>query len=473
MISSTLFAINYKDKFKKMKMKVTALVIIILLSIHQNANAQFGKKLKEAITGNTTTTNENSGSVEEEKVKNVGKSFTISTKFGDVKYDIDISAVMIAENKSADATTQHFLTTTKKQYVFHSITVDKNNATTKMEKTIVNKNQVAYCANTNKLNDNSYEVKIYLLSQANMKRINAGETESNPSENQLVLYTNTIEKANSLLSTILGKEVNGSILNTFVYTTGDGNIVKTSAKAFWSLRDGILYFESLASEKALRVTYFEINTDANSNSTYLVKVTVIPYDAIGEYKNFSFEGKDAYLPLKKSITKVIYDKQEASTNEIINDRFRLAANNFGSVLTNEYCTIVSQQLSSDQKAKFKKEIQEPIVAKRLAEEKEAERLYQESKNNNSNSSSSSSSSSSKSSTTKTEAKEIRIEMQNTSSETIYLKFEGGTYGSSYINKGTVVSYNLKPGGKILNKKTVAVYISYSENLKPNSRIKIQ
>ena len=96
-------------------MKVTALVIIILLSIHQNANAQFGKKLKEAITGNTTTTNENSGSVEEEKVKNVGKSFTISTKFGDVKYDIDISAVMIAENKSADATTQHFLTTTKKQ----------------------------------------------------------------------------------------------------------------------------------------------------------------------------------------------------------------------------------------------------------------------------------------------------------------------------------------------------------------------
>lgn len=88
MISSTLFAINYKDKFKKMKMKVTALVIIILLSIHQNANAQFGKKLKEAITGNTTTTNENSGSVEEEKVKNVGKSFTISTKFGDVKYTL-------------------------------------------------------------------------------------------------------------------------------------------------------------------------------------------------------------------------------------------------------------------------------------------------------------------------------------------------------------------------------------------------
>ncbi|MGB4774772.1 MAG: hypothetical protein WBP45_06355, partial [Daejeonella sp.] len=249
-------------------MKTRLLVMVLLTGIiTQNANAQLLKKIKEKVAAGAAPSQNSSaapadGNADEEKVKNIGQSYTIKTSNGDVKYDIDKSAEIIAENKSADGTTKHFLTTTKKQYVFHSITTDNNNAVTKMEKTIVNKNQIAYCANTTKYTEGQYEVRIYLLSRPNKKRIELGSnTESEISELKMVLFTNTVEKANALISSILGKDVNGSQLNSFVYTTGDGNVVKTSAPPFWSLRDGQLYFESLPKEKALRVTYLEINVD--------------------------------------------------------------------------------------------------------------------------------------------------------------------------------------------------------------------
>jgi hypothetical protein len=447
-------------------MKNLIIVLICLMCITLNTNAQLFKKLKEKVAGATTSTqntqsSQTDGNVEEDKVKNIGNSYTIKTDYGDIKYDIDKSAEIIAENKSAESTTQHFLTTTKKQYVFHSITTDKNNAATKMEKTVVNKNQIAYCANTAKYVEGQYEVTIFLLSSPIKKRIEVGNNaERDVAELKLVLYTNTVEKANSLISSILGKDVNGSQVHKFIYITGDGKVIKTSANPFWSLRDGQLYFESLPSEKALRVTYFEINKDpGEKEGTYLVKVTLIPSDAIGDYKNFSFEGKDFYLPLKKSITKTIYDKQEAATTEVITDRFRLASNEFGSVVTNEYCNIVSQQLSADVKEKFKKEVQQPIVAKRLAEEKERERLYAESQRNSGSSGSGSSSSSGSSSKQKSE---FYVKLYNKSDVKVKVetrKAKGSGKSQFEVNPRNSVRSEVQVGGSVYVNGTLIATIT--------------
>ncbi|MBL7700913.1 MAG: hypothetical protein JNM14_01575 [Ferruginibacter sp.] len=283
-----------------------------------------------------------------------------------------------------------------------------------------------------------------------MKRIKAGEnTESDIPELKLVLYTNTAEKANALITAILGKDVNGSQLNSFVYTTGDNKVVKTSAAPFWSLKDGILYFESLPNEKALRVTYFEINVDDGyNNGIYLTKVTVIPGDAIGDYKNISVGEKDAFLPLKKPVTKTIYDKQAAATTETISEKFRLVANSFGSALTNEYCNIVGQQLAADVKEKFKKEIQQPIVAKRVAEEKERDRLYAESQRNSGSSGSGSSGSSGSSSKQKSE---FHVKLRNKSDAKLSVETraaKGSSKSQFEVNQRNTVSKEVQVGGSI-------------------------
>lgn len=369
-----------------MKLVITAVLLTASL-FSQSSQAQLLRKLKEKVAGSPSQSQgsgtSQDGRVAEEKVKNVGNSFSIKTNYGVVKYDIDQSAEVLADFATAEGRTRHFLTTTKKQYVLHSISSDKNDVTTMMEKTVVNKEQIAYCANTRKYVDGQFVVSIFLQSQANQKRIRLGDNvESDVSSFQFTLYAKSAEQANQLLSTLLGKDLAGTQLNTFVYTTGDGKIVRTGAKPFWVLQDGQLYLESLPREKALRVTYVEINMYGGENrADYLVKVTVIPSDAIGDYRQFSFEGKDFYLPLKKAVTKTIYDKQASPTTETITERFRLASNNFGSEITNEYCTIVSEQLPADVREKFKREVQQPIVAKRLAEEKERDRLYAESQRN--------------------------------------------------------------------------------------------
>ncbi|MBL7700912.1 MAG: hypothetical protein JNM14_01570 [Ferruginibacter sp.] len=103
------------------KLVLFTLSVCCLFAISNNANAQLLKKLKEK-AGATTSQNASAndagsqepGAAEEDKVKNAGKSYTINTSYGDVKYDIDKSAEMIAESKSADGTTQHFLTTYEK-----------------------------------------------------------------------------------------------------------------------------------------------------------------------------------------------------------------------------------------------------------------------------------------------------------------------------------------------------------------------
>lgn len=68
--------------------------------------------------------------------------------------------------------------------------------------------------------------------------------------------------------------------------------------------------------------------------------------------------------------------------------------------------------------------------------------------------------------------EIQIEVQNTSKSQIFVKYEGSVRGSSFLGAGTVTRYKVKPGDKILDKKTGAVLVSVTSSTKANQRFKI-
>ena len=80
-------------------------------------------------------------------------------------------------------------------------------------------------------------------------------------------------------------------------------------------------------------------------------------------------------------------------------------------------------------------------------------------------------------TTKTvkEAKEkssdIQIEVQNTSKEQVFVKYEGTVKGSSFLGAGTVTRYKVQAGDKILNKKTGAVLVAVTASTKAGQRFK--
>jgi hypothetical protein len=74
--------------------------------------------------------------------------------------------------------------------------------------------------------------------------------------------------------------------------------------------------------------------------------------------------------------------------------------------------------------------------------------------------------------TKEDVTEITIEVQNTSKEQIFVKYDGGINGSSFLGAGTVTRYKAKPGAKILNKKTGAVLVEVTAATKSGVRFKI-
>jgi hypothetical protein len=66
---------------------------------------------------------------------------------------------------------------------------------------------------------------------------------------------------------------------------------------------------------------------------------------------------------------------------------------------------------------------------------------------------------------------IRIEVQNTTKEQVFVKYEGSVKGSSFLGAGTVTSYKVQPGDKILNKKTGAVLVAVPAGTKDGQRFK--
>jgi hypothetical protein len=450
-------------------MKKISLIFILILSLGFNAQAQFLKKLKEKInnatTGNTEATKSES-TKDEEKISKVGKTFTIRGKEGNKNYEVADNAELLFEEPIHNGKMQYYFTNGKKQYVINVVTIDNSNNAIEIEKSFVNKTQIANVVQSYQYNDGKIiKIEFYLNGDGQLVRQKQDGYDGSMGMDKFILYANTAKKANELQSLLLGKDMNGSTLNTFAYVTGDGKVVKTSSKPFWSLRDGALYFESLQNEKSLRVTYFENNTDlANKTSSYLVKVTNIPSASIGNYNQVSIGEKDAYLPLSKPVTKIIYDNLKSPTTEEVSDKFKIATNGLNSGLTNEYCNIVIQQLPANQKDKFRTEIQQPTVATRLKAEQEAERRYQESKlnnatNNNSNNTSSSSSNSSPSKNKKEEtknnnsssnakAKNITIKVKNDTGEEVNV-FNQGSGGNYRLQKNIITTIKMDEGDKLL------------------------
>jgi len=383
-------------------MRNLILMFVACFFVMTNVSAQLGKKLKDKVNNATNALQNNNNTQEpakEEKAGKVLKSYTVKGKNGDGVYDITENDELIFENKyDGGGGRFQYLRMGKKQFVVTELLINSSNEATMGKKTIVNKNQLANCV-TSFGGKGAITLKFYLNTEANWTADDAGLIPRNASESYMELFANTEQKANALQAKILGVEIAGNELNTFAYVAGDGTVIKTTASALWSYGDGVLYFESLANEKALRVTYFENNLDLVwKKASHLVKVTKIPADAIGDYKKVMLGEQEATFPLTKTVNKVIYKDQEKPTTEEISGNFKITANQYNSGLTNSYCNTLVQQLPENTKDKFRKEIQEPRVEALVKAEKEAAFAAQEArnaKNLSSNSSSSNTSSNSK------------------------------------------------------------------------------
>jgi hypothetical protein len=434
-------------------MKKISLVFILFLSLGFNAQAQLLKKLKDKVTnaGNKTENSQPQSAGGEEKISKVGKTFTIRGKEGNKNYEIADNAELLFEEPVYNGKMQYYFTNGKKQYAINIVTIDNSNNAIEIEKTFVNKTQIANVVQSYPYNDGkNIKIEFYLNGEAQLVRQKQDGYDGSMGMGKFTLYANSAEKANALQSSILGKDMKGAVLNTFAYVTGDGKVVKTSSKPFWILRDGALYFESLQNEKSLRVTYFENNTSmVDGVYSYLVKVTNIPSESIGNYNQVSIGEKDAYLPLSKPVTKIIYDNLKSPTTEEISDKFKIATNGLDSRLTNEFCNVVIQQLPASQKEKFRAEIQQPTVAARLKAEQEAERRYQESKLNNNNSNTNSSNTTSN---TSTKAKtEFWVTLRNKSNNAIEIVIhskKGGSRTETTLGSRNGRRFKVEVGGKV-------------------------
>ena len=385
------------------KISIYLATIICLTFICTNANAQLLKKLKEKVNAAASgTTNNGEGkkadeTAGEEKISKVGKTFTIKGKDGNKNYDIADNAEMILEEKVSNGTMQYYFTNGKKQYTSNIVTIDKDNNVLEIKKFFINKDQIENCMQSYKSSDNSIRIKFFTKSTPiGIRQSQDGYEGTATSEGTFDLYTNTAKKANELQSLVLGAAMNGDVLNTFAYVTGDGKVIKTSVKPLWELQ-GALYLEVLEKEKAYRVTYFEDNnTDTrHGHLGYLTKVTMVPFESIGAYNAVELGSTEVYLPLKKPVTKTIWVNSDNPTTEVITDKLKAVANNFNSTLTNEYCNIIVKAFPANVQAKFKNEIQAPRVAalaKQEAEAAEAARIARLEREQAGNESSSSASS---------------------------------------------------------------------------------
>ena len=462
-------------------MKKIIIALICVTFICTNVNAQLFKKLKEKVNAAASGATNNGDSKKgdetkgEEKISKVGKTFTIKGKEGNKNYDIADNAEMILEEKVSNGTMQYYFTNGKKQYTTNIVTLDRDNNVLEIKKFFINKDQIENCMQSYKSSDNSIRIKFFAKSApVGISNSQNGYEGSATSEGTFDLYTNTAKKANELQTLLLGKDINGDVLNTFAYVTGDGKVVKTTVKPLWEQQGG-LYLEVLEKEKAYRVTYFEDNnTDTrHGHLGYLTKVTMVPFESIGAYNAVELGSTEVYLPLKKPVTKTIWVNSDNPTTEVITDKLKAVANNFNSTLTNEYCNIIVKAFPANVQAKFKNEIQAPRVAalaKQEAEAAEAARIARE-QGGDESSSGSSTSSSSKKKTEKTTSDEIRIDVQNTTGEQVFVTYEGSVRGSSYLNPGTVTGYKVKPGDQIINKKTKAVLVSVTSSTKSGQRFK--
>jgi hypothetical protein len=447
------------------KLILLSVAVLGLAGFTNNANAQLLKKLKEKVAGNngSSQTGSSPSTIKEEKAGKVLNTYTLKGKIGDLVIDITENDEIVYDNRTGVSGTVQYLRTSKSQFTVSTLTFNNSNQLTKGEKTVISKKQLANCMQAIG-NEGNIELRFYLKNDGILQRLEVGEDiVRDLEENYASIRTTSAEKANSIQSKILDKEIKGAALNRFTYITGDGTTITTLANSFWGYRDGALYFESLENEKALRVTYFEINYDiAFHKTSYLVKVTTIPASAIGDYKKITVVDKDALLPLIKPVNKVIYKEQEKPTTEEIQDNFKITANSFNSEMLNNYYTIVGKQLGANA-AKFKKEVQEPSVAAKIKAEKDFEEKYYTKSIPSASSNSQGSSTSTTSSSNATKAKsDVVVKLINKSDNKLNIIIYAPTgSGKSIfdINPRSTNEKRLKVGSKVSVNGTVVLTIT--------------
>lgn len=218
--------------------------------------------------------------------------------------------------------------------------------------------------------------------------------------------------------------------------------------------------------------------DVQNDNLIFTDVSFLGYDEYRQFNNISIDEiplvsirdeNGIYPPepstfYEKGFASLIFFKQPTATN------WKYMSTTDGSVAKQEkgIAQAYYQFYSNKQETIYKaiaflksKGLKTSIVIPEVKEPKEE-----------SNTTSTKSSSSSKSSK-KDEVKEIKVELQNTSKEAIFLKYDGGVNGSTTIGAGMVTSFRCKLGAKISNKRTGIVYLVVDESTKPNSRVKIQ
>jgi hypothetical protein len=436
------------------KIVICAMAMVAILLNSVNVNAQLFKKLKEKINNAAGTGNQQSeapNNIKEEKAGKVLNTYTIKGKYNNMDLDITENDDLIYDTRTKLGGLVQYLRVGKKQIVVTNITFDESNQPIKGEKAVVNKSQFAKVAKA--LQSNGFiGIELFFNTDAIIKRLNVGETENNLDETFIQLFTSSVAKANAIQAKIFDKEIGGDKLNTFAYLTGDGTLITTTAPSLWGYRDGALYFESVDAEKALRVTYVEINKDmVYHKASYTVKVTKIPASSIGNYKDIKVSKTEALLPLTNTVTKVIYKDQEKATSENIQNNFKMTANDYNADLTNRYFSIVAKQLGADA-AKFKKEIQDPIIAARIKEEKDFEEKYYTKSVPSAQSSSNNTSSSSNSASSKKAKTDVRVRLVNESDRKIDVRYQAPratAQGRFSINSRSSAEQEFRVGSAIL------------------------
>ena len=468
--SRMLFGLSKKQIF-------TAVAILAFAMSSQNAQSQgFLQKLKDkvnnAVIGSSTETKKDDAASDEEKISKVGKSFVLRGKDGNKTYQIADNAEMILEETVSNGKRQYYFTNGKKQYTSNIVTLDKDNNLLEINKFFIDKDQIANCVQSSKSSDNSIKIKFFTKSvPVGIRQSQDGYQGTATTEGTFDLYANSAKKANELQSLLLGAAMNGDVLNTYAYVTGDGKVVKTSAKPFWEIQ-GALYLEVLEKEKVYRVTYFEDNnTDIrHGNQGYLTKVTIVPFESIGNYTAVELGSTEVYLPLKKSVTKTIWVNSDNPTTEVITDKLKAVANNFNSTLTDEYCNIIAKAFPANVQAKFKSEIQTPRVAALKKQEAEAEararEREREEKDNPSTENNNASSS---------KKKDIGFygKLENKSDtkiEIVIHSAKGGRRSNTQVNGRSRQSFPMEVGGKITTKAGGILVGVITEDMEKNTTV---
>ena len=404
----------------------------------------------------------------EEPITKIGHTFTIKGKDGEKTFHIATHAELLSEVDDGHYEhKKYFLTTNKDHFVLHTVMFYSGGVMLKgLSKVVVHKSQIAnhITVEDNSLYKSNFEINIALKNKVPFETCWVGENPTTYDSDRLSIATNKDEKINDLQSLFLGRDLGGEYSNRLVFIGGDGTVIKTTDKPLFGGAGFVIYFERLDTEQTYRVIYKE-----NNGSSCTVKVTHIPFDAFGDYKQMAMDYKEVSIPLSKPVHKNIYTDLQKPTTEEITGSFKMYANHFSARVTADVLGLIGGGLPDEISTKFIDEIYDPIVnqaykieaevaedrARREAEEKgisyvSSGNKHSKSDNNKEDDDKDDNKNSKSSGSSSKPLYDIKIKNDFDEPVTVYNKNRGGSYRIMPRTTNTIKCYE---GDKLFHKET--------------------